>query len=147
MNKVLILAFVSVLLVTSCGRSAETNSNAANSNGIRATMQTVDANNLPPGLSASPVAPSANTTPGIPAVSNANVPRGTTLTPGNPDSKNTNVVLKPGGTPIPGIDPDRGRRQMPQQSNAGKGSPVPSPPPDAGEPMMRKKASRPANVQ
>jgi ABC-type Fe3+-hydroxamate transport system substrate-binding protein len=148
MKTILIIATVApALLAAACGGGVESNSNSVNANATSATIQTVDANNLPPGLSASPVVPSGNSTPGIPAVANANVPRGATPTPGIPDAKNARVVLKPGGTPIPGIDPERVRRQMQQQTNGANGNPVPPPPPDAGEPMMRKKVNRPANSQ
>jgi hypothetical protein len=103
----------------------------------------VDPNNLPEGLSASPVPPSSNTTPGIPDPKAANaVPKGTTPTPGIPSAEELKKGMKPGATPTPGIpSPDEIRRQM--QGNANAGTPTTS-----GESMMRsRKSPRPVNGQ
>ena len=103
----------------------------------------VDANNMPPGLSASPIAPSANTTPGIPAPGAANaIPKGTTPTPGIPDPKTLRKPMKPGVTPTPGIpDPATLRRQMQQP-----GTNVNTPSPGNNDMLMRgRKSPRPVN--
>jgi hypothetical protein len=148
MNKFLISAVAAcTALAAACGGEAGTNSNTANSNANRNTMQAVDANNLPPGLSASPIVPTGNSTPGIPAPGNANVAKGTTPTPGIPDPKTLGKPLKPGATPTPGIpDPETIRRQMQQTTNGANRNPVPPPTSNTGEPS-RRKVNRPANSQ
>lgn len=146
MTKYLITAAASAtLFVSACGGNAETNSNAnkpANLTGVNK----VDANNLPPGLSGTPIPPSANATPGIPSPANAvNVPKGATPTPGIPNPKEVGQPLKPGATPTPGIpSPEEVRRQL-QQHQSNVNAP---PPPASGESMMRnRKSPRPVNQQ
>ena len=115
------LLTVSFALITATGLAgcqsdtAGTNTNSMNAN----VAVNLDPANLPPGLSAQPIQPSANTTPGIPAPGEANkVPVGTTPTPGIPDPKTLNKPMKPGLTPTPGIpDPETLRRQMSQPAN------------------------------
>jgi hypothetical protein len=95
-----ILTCLLALIAFACagaGNSANTNAgmNAAN----------IDNNNMPPGLSTSPL-PVNGTTPGIPDPSQVNVNmnvKGATPTPGIPDPKNVAVTPNPKGTPTPGI--------------------------------------------
>lgn len=125
----------SVVFISACG-SGSPDSNANQSAGIGNTN--IDANNLPPGLSTSPIPPSANTTPGIPDPKNANsLPKGATPTPGIPDPQTLRKPFKPGATPTPGIpDPETLRRQMRGNTN------MTAPPPvQGGQPMMKKRAT------
>lgn len=147
MNKVLIMTTAfSALFAVACG-AADMNSNSATGNANRAEgTQAVGANRVPPGPSPSQVEPSGNATMGTPAAANANLRRGATPTPGALDPRNADVVVKPGRTPTSEIDQDRRRPRMQKNANADNGNPVPTPP-DAGEPMMRRNANRPANVQ
>ena len=111
MSKIYITAlFVTYTLACfGCGGSAPANANA-NSNTNHTT--TLDPANLPPGLSASPVPPSSNSTPGIPA-NLTQLPKGATPTPGIPDPATIKKGFKPGATPTPGIpSPEEIRRQM-----------------------------------
>ena len=99
-------SFAIVLMSIGCGSAPEANSNAANVNVnvSNSRIQNVDANNLPPGLSASPLAPANNSAPGIPAANAVNsLPKGTTPTPGIPDPSTLGKPAKPGATPTPGI--------------------------------------------
>lgn len=150
MRSVLIFFFLAFILTTlGCGSAADSN-NGANTNALANNtngFRQLDANNLPPGLSASPIAPGTNTTPGIPPPSNVvnAIPKGTTPTPGIPDPKTANKMMKPGATPTPGIpDPANMRRQL-EQRNSNMSSPPP-PPPGSGETMMRSKKPRAANT-
>ncbi len=124
MNRILFLCFtlVAAAAFMACQPSANT-SNTSNSNANVAAN--LDPANLPEGLSAKPIEPSANTTPGIPAPGEANkLPVGATPTPGIPDPKELNKPMKPGLTPTPGIpDPETLKRQMTQPAN------MPPPPP------------------
>ncbi|HKP71107.1 MAG TPA: hypothetical protein VJV05_17605 [Pyrinomonadaceae bacterium] len=115
----LISALISAAIIGGCASSGG-NSNANANQGAGVGNVTVDANNLPEGLSASPLPPSTNTTPGIPDPKNANnVPKGTTPTPGIPSAEELKKPFKPGATPTPGIpDPDTLRKQMQRQGNA-----------------------------
>ena len=115
---------------SSSGGNTNTNANLGAGTGNVA----VDANNLPEGLSASPMPPSTNTTPGIPPPGQANnVPKGATPTPGIPSPEELRKPMKPGATPTPGIPPaDELRKQMQRQTN------VNAPPAD-DTPMMKKK--------
>ena len=125
------------VLVSACG-SAEPNANANVNQSVGVGNVNVDANNLPEGLSTSPIPPSANTTPGIPDPKEAaNVPKGATPTPGIPDPANLRKPFKPGATPTPGIpDPETLRRQMQRNTN------MTAPPPVQGDvPMMKKRAT------
>src|SRR5215218_554411 len=138
MSKVLVTLFLisSAAFISACS-SAESNTNANANSVVGAGNVNVDANNLPPGFSTSPIAPSANTTPGIPDPKEANnVPKGTP-TPGIPDAANMRKPFKPGATPTPGIpDPETLRRQM--QGNKS----VTGPPPVQGDqPMMKKRTT------
>ncbi len=91
-----------------CGPSANSNANPS---------RTLDNANLPPGLSVSPVPPSSNSTPGIPA-NFGQLPKGATPTPGIPDPKTLNKPFKPGATPTPGIPSlEELRRQMNNPGN------------------------------
>ena len=147
MSKVLILIFLLGLIsfIASCGSASESNVNVnVNQNASNGNAVVIDANNLPEGLSASPVPPSANTTPGIsdPKVANA-VPKGATPTPGIPDLAELRKPFKPGATPTPGIpSPEEIRRQMSRPATN-----VNTPPPAGSDTMMMKgrKSPRPVN--
>lgn len=130
----LITALSAALIFGACSSSnSNTNANHAGNGNVN-----VDANHLPEGLSTSPVPPSTNTTPGIPAPGEANnLPKGTTPTPGIPSAEELRKPMKPGATPTPGIpSPEELRKQMQRQSNVNT---VTS---DDSQMMMKKK---PAN--
>ncbi|HUR99118.1 MAG TPA: hypothetical protein VMZ26_13715 [Pyrinomonadaceae bacterium] len=141
MSRVSVFIFIlgTTVFMGACG-SAESNSNA--NSVVGAGNVNVDPNNLPPGLSTSPIPPSANTTPGIPDPKEAaNVLKGGTPTPGIPDAANLKKPFKPGATPTPGIpDPETLRKQMQGNKN------MTGPPPVQGdEPMMKKRTAAPVN--
>lgn len=103
----LIVFAISVTLFAACG---STPANNANSNANGAVK--LDNNNLPPGLSTSPVPLNGTPTPGIPA-SPMTVPKGATPTPGIPSPEELKKPMKPGVTPTPGIpSPEEIRKQM-----------------------------------
>jgi hypothetical protein len=107
LNKILlVLACAGFLAGIACGPAAETpNSNRPNTN------VNIDPKNLPPGLSASPIAPSGNSTPGIPDPANANkFTKGPTPIPGIPDDPGK--PLPKGATPTPGIPSEEEIRKM-----------------------------------
>ena len=82
------LAILGIVLGSiGCGSTQEASSNtaAANTNMSNARIQNVDPNNLPPGLSASPIVPVGNNVPGISPANAMNVPKGITPAPGIPD--------------------------------------------------------------
>ena len=145
MSKVLILLFALGVasFIAACGSTPESNvnNNQAVGNG---NLTVVDNNNLPEGLSASPVPPSSNTTPGIPDPKVANaVPKGATPTPGIPDPAELRKPFKPGATPTPGIpSPEEIRRQMNRPATN-----VNAPLPAGSDTMMMKgrKSPRPVN--
>jgi len=113
--------------------NANTNANSAGTGVVQ-----TDPANMPAGLSTSPVPPSANSTPGIPAV-NTVLPKGATPTPGIPSPEEIKKGVKPGLTPTPGIpSPAELKKAMSgQPSTAG-------PPPPAGTdaPMMMKSTKK-----
>jgi hypothetical protein len=118
-----------------CGSSTNTTANT-NTNTAQNMNVAIDQKNMPEGISTTPIAPSAETTPGIPdpAVAN-NVPVGATPTPGIPDPATLGKKLKPGATPTPGIpDPETLRRQLQSVSNVN----VNTPPANGDNMMMRK---------
>lgn len=129
------LLFISCLIFA-CGSVPQANSN----------MVVVNANssnnaNIPPEFSTSPIPPSANTTPGIPANGVNTLPKGATPTPGIPDPKLANRKLKPGATPTPGIpDPETLKRQMQGLERPNDNTLAP---PGGG--MMMKKKPQPVN--
>jgi hypothetical protein len=133
------------IFAVACGSSTETNSNVNVNQTVGTGNVTVDPNNLPEGLSASPIPPSANTTPGIPDPKNANaIPKGATPTPGIPSPADLKKPFKPGATPTPGIpSPEELRRQMQRSTNVN----VNAQPPAGDEQMMMKsrKSPRPVN--
>ncbi|HLA96738.1 MAG TPA: hypothetical protein VK612_13535 [Pyrinomonadaceae bacterium] len=150
-KNVLAILASSVFLASACGSTTDPNSNAnrpgnvngANSNGL----VKVNANALPPEFSPNAVTPSANSTPGIPAPANVNVPKGATPTPGIPDPKTLGKPMKPGVTPTPGIpDPETLRRQLQKRNDNVN---VNTPPPGGSDTSMMKgkKKPRPINGQ
>jgi hypothetical protein len=154
MKFLLILASFGILMLSvSCDSTREANSNTsvANATLSNSRIQNVDVNNLPPGLSASPLAPPANMAPGIPNAANAvnSQPRGTTPTPGIPDPSTMGKPAKPGLTPTPGIpDPATLKKQMEEirkRLNSNSNQPQP-PPPGAGDGQMMRKQRKITNV-
>ena len=101
-NVFLILIVAAAVMISACGGTDTTNSNA-NANQA----------NLPPEFQAQPVTPSGNTTPGIPDPAsinmNVNNPKGTP-TPGIPDP--ANLTPKNGVTPTPGIPDEKTLREQ-----------------------------------
>ncbi|HKX83486.1 MAG TPA: hypothetical protein VJL58_04635, partial [Pyrinomonadaceae bacterium] len=72
-RSLLLVAALCTAIISGACSSSGSNSNTNANQGAGAGNVTVDANNLPEGLSTSPVPPSANTTPGIPDPKNVNV--------------------------------------------------------------------------
>lgn len=129
----LFMIFVAALLFAACGSTPANNANG-NSNGA----VKLDNNNLPPGLSTSPVPITGTPTPGIPA-SPMSVPKGATPTPGIPSAEELKKPMKPGVTPTPGIpSPEEIRKQMGMQPKDG------TPPSGSSTdlPMMKKNANK-----
>lgn len=128
-SKLLIVGIIATAAAGCSSTATNVNSNQ-NSN----TAVVIDPNNLPPGLSASPIAPTGESTPGIPPANQVNVmTKGTTPTPGIPDPKTLGKPMKPGVTPTPGIpDPETLRRQMQQPA-----SNINTPSPANSDLMMR----------
>lgn len=139
---VLLVSFAVLISACSSTETTNVNTNTNTNQVVGAGSVTVDANNLPEGLSVSPVPPSANTTPGIPDPKVANtVTKGATPTPGIPDPAELKKPFKPGATPTPGIpSPDQLRRQMQRNVN------VNTPPPAGSDTMMMKGRKSPAPV-
>ena len=137
----LLLSFTA--FISACGSSTETsNANTNTNEAVGVGNVTVDANNLPEGLSVNPIPPSANTTPGIPDPKAANtMTKGATPTPGIPDPAALKKPFKPGATPTPGIpSPEEIRRQMQRNVN------VNAPLPPGSDTMMMKGRKSPAPV-
>lgn len=144
MSRVLPLMILAAVFVSvsACGSATNSNTNANTNQVVGAGNVNVDPNNLPEGLSTSPIPPSANTTPGIPDPKAANqVPKGATPTPGIPDPETLKKPFKPGATPTPGIpDPQTLRRQMQGNVNINAAGPA------SGDTMMKsRRDARPVN--
>lgn len=107
----------SIAALIGCGGGAVTNTaNVANANANANTTIKLDPANMPPGLSASPVTPAANT-PGIPANASP-LPKGATPTPGIPSEAELKKPFKPGATPTPGIpSPEEIKKMLGKQTN------------------------------
>jgi hypothetical protein len=137
-----ILLSAAIFAVSCSSSGSSTNSNA--NQGAGSGNVAVDPNNLPEGLSASPLPPSANTTPGIPDPKVANnIPKGATPTPGIPSAEELKKPFKPGATPTPGIpSPEELRRQMQRSSNVN----VNAQPAGSDQQMMRSTRKNPAPV-
>lgn len=133
-----------IAMTVGCGPAETSNSNGAANRAGANRIQNVNASELPPGLSASPIAPVAN----VNAVNSA--PRGATPTPGIPDPKTLGKPMKPGATPTPGIpDPETLKKQMEQMRkamNSNANRPPQPPPPGAGDGSMMKKKRSIANA-
>jgi len=155
MKFVLVISLSCSILLVGCGSEPQANSNsnttAANSNTIGNTrLQNVDPKDLPPGLSGSPLAPVANSAPGLnPANAVNGVPKGATPTPGIPDPATLGKPAKPGATPTPGIpDPATLKQQMEEirkRLNSNSNQRPQLPPPTNPGPVVRKQR-RIANV-
>jgi hypothetical protein len=137
-----ILGIIAVL--AGCGSAPAANSNAANANIGNTRVQNVNASDLPPGVSASPIAP-VNDSAHAPANATNSLPKGTA-----PDANVTGKPIKPGVTPTPGIpDPATLKKQMEEikkrlNSNSNQQQPPP-PPPGAGDGQMMRKKPRMSN--
>lgn len=118
------------IFIAGCGSTASTNVNVNATNSNAAVK--LDPANMPEGLKPEPVAPSANTTPGIPAAV-TNLPKGATPTPGIPDPVTIKKGLKPGVTPTPGIPSQEEIRKAMGQPPVNVNKPVQS------DQMMMKK--------
>lgn len=135
MKKLLLPSIVAISFGIGCGSAGDVNSANSNANTNGNVMVNLDANSLPPEFSTKPLAPSANSTPGIPPPGQANItPKGPI--PGIPEPGDAGKPLKRGATPTPGIPSEEEiRRQM--RHPVGN---VNSPPPNAGTtPSIRKK--------
>jgi len=144
-------AIFGILLISvGCGAApvANTNSTTANTNAANVSTQNVNASDLPPGLSASPLAPVNNSASNVPAPPANSAPKVTTSTSGIPDSNVAGKPLKPGVTPTPGIpDPATLKKQMEEirkRLNTNSNQPPP-PPPGAGDGQMMRKKPRMSN--
>ncbi len=124
-----LLLSITFIVFTACGTTPEPNTNNANAAGIGTVS--LNAANLPPGISNNPVIFNGN----LPASNTPGQP-GATPTPGIPDPANVNVKPKPGATPTPGIpSPEEIKRQMNRVVN--------SMPPANGTVTQGNRASRP----
>lgn len=105
-NVFLILILALIAINSACSPADVPNTNA-NTNVVVNSPT-----NLPPGFSTSPVPPSGNTTPGIPAPGNVNISNGAkgATTPGIPAPGDVNKVPR-GITPTPGISANSLKRQ------------------------------------
>ncbi len=105
---------VTVVLISMCNLACQSGTTpVANANSAN-VVTNVDPKNMPPGLSTAPIAPSGNSTPGIPDPKSANITvpsKGGTPIPGIP--ANPGKPLPKGATPTPGIpDPETLKKQM-----------------------------------
>jgi|GEM_PF-1043466 len=133
------IAVATGLMVVGC----QTSTPSPNSNIAGSQPANVDPNNLPAGISAQQLEPSANSTPGIPPANAVNaLPKGATPTPGIPDPKVLGKPLKPGPTPTPGIPDEETLRKM-MSGRPVNGANVQQPPGDNQMRPMRKGNNRP----
>lgn len=151
MKILMLLVSFGALVMAGCNSAPDASSNTANVNVSNSRIQNVDANNLPPGLSASPLAPVNNSAPGIPAANAVNSrPKGITPTPGIPDQSTIGKPVKPGVTPTPGIpDPATLKKQMEEirkQLSSNSNQAQPPPPPGAGDGQMMRKQRKISNA-
>lgn len=108
-----IFLFLLTCLLASFGTACQSASAPEAGGNSANTATNIDPKNMPPGLSGSPVAPSGNATPGIPAANAVVPPKGATPTPGIP--ADAGKPLPKGATPTPGIpDPETLKKQMNQ---------------------------------
>lgn len=138
MKSIITLAGFSLAVLTAgCGSAETANSNSVANTSAANRIQNVDVNNLPAGLSASPIVPVNS----VNAINSASP--GATATPGIPDPKTLGQPMKPGATPTPGIpDPETIKKQMEQlkrQIGSNSNQPQPPPPGASDGPAMRKK--------
>jgi hypothetical protein len=127
MKKALIL-LVFAVTAAACGGTAS--NNVANNTNMAPQEIKIDPNNMPPGLSTTPLPMTGTPIPGIPTNGNVVVPKGTKPTPGIPSEQELKKGLKPGTTPTPGIPSQEEIRRMMNQSNA-------RPPANGAPPMMK----------
>jgi len=146
MLKKVLFVFVCAAFLSgiACQTASAPSGNANKQNG----NVNIDPKNLPEGLSTAPVAPSSNTTPGIPDPANVNkLTKGTTPIPGIPEGKELGKPLPKGATPTPGIPSEAEmKRQMSQPSNVNMQA-APSmrdtSPPNSGDSRSRKVGKKP----
>lgn len=151
--KVFVVSIItSSVLFAGCGSASDANSNAAaNNSGISNTrLQNVDPKDLPPGLSASPLAPAANGAPGPGPINAANGNVKGASTPGLPDPANVAKPAKPGDPRPEGIPDDATmKKQMEEirkRLNSNSNQPQPPPPPGASDGQMMRKQRKIANA-
>lgn len=144
LNKVLFVFVCAAFLSgIACQTASAPGGNASNKQNGNVN---IDPKNLPAGLETQPIAPSSNTTPGIPSAANANkFTKGPTPIPGIPDKPGQ--PLPKGATPTPGIPDEATRkRQMTQPSNVNMQA-APSMrdtgPPNSGDSRSRKVNKKP----
>jgi hypothetical protein len=113
MSKINIFLLVAAISASfGCGASGTSKNNA--STNINGPVEIkLDPNNMPPGLSATPIAMPANgkLPEGI-SVNGAAPVQGRTPIPGIPSAEQLKKGFKIGSTPIPGIDPEAARKQL-----------------------------------
>ena len=94
-----------------CGAAGTSNSNTSTNTNAPVEIK-LDPNNMPPGLSATPLPMNGKLPEGI-SINGAPPPPGRTPTPGIPSAEEIKKGVKIGRTPIPGIpDPETLRKQM-----------------------------------
>jgi hypothetical protein len=112
MSKIKVIAISLALLAGyGCGASGRSNSNTSTNTNQPAEIK-LDPNNMPPGLSTTPLPMNGPMPPGI-SVNAAAPPPGRTPTPGIPSPEQIKKGIKPGTKPTPGIpDPETLRKQL-----------------------------------
>lgn len=116
------------VLTLACGSSSNSTPNSGtNSNGPVEIK--VDPNNMPPGLSTTPLPVNGTPPPGI-SLKPIQPEPGKRI-PGIPTNEEIKKGVKLGNTPIPGIDPDAARKAMGYPSVNANVQPY------RGEPMMK----------
>ena len=111
MSKIKVIVIAIALAVSfGCGAAGTSNSNTSTNTNAPVEIK-LDPDNMPPGLSATPLPMNGKLPEGISI--NAAAPPGRTPTPGIPSAEEIKKGVKIGRTPIPGIpDPETLRKQM-----------------------------------
>jgi len=122
-------ALLLALAFTASCSGTSTNDSATNANMAPQEIK-IDPNNMPPGLSTTPLPMTGTPIPGIPTNGNVMVPKGTKPTPGIPSEQELKKGLKPSANSTPGIPSQEEIRRMLNQSNV-------KPPSGDAPPMMK----------
>jgi len=110
MLKIKVIAISAALLASyGCGASGTSNSNTSTNTNAPVEIK-LDPNNMPPGLSATPLP--MNGTPPAGISLNPIEPEPGKRIPGIPTEEEIKKGVKIGKTPIPGIDPEAARKAM-----------------------------------